>query len=153
ELTRLNEAMVAANAELAAAHAALKAENTRELHQLNRALERANEQLLGEVIERKRAQTLLQEEAKRKDEFLAILAHELRNPLSAMHNGVQLMHAPNLAPDRMSWVRDLLDRQITHLTRLIDDLLDVRRITSGRIQLKREALDLEAVIRQSVEAV
>jgi signal transduction histidine kinase len=153
ELTRLNEAMAAANAELAAAHAALKAENTRELHQLNRTLERANEQLVAEVAERKRAQTLLQEEAKRKDEFLAILAHELRNPLSAMHNGVQLMHTPNLAADRMTWVRDLLDRQITHLTRLIDDLLDVRRITSGRIQLKREALDLESVIRQSVEAV
>ena len=153
ELTRLNETMAAANVELAAAHAALKTENTRELHQLNRTLERANEQLLAEVAERKRAQTLLQEEVKRKDDFLAILAHELRNPLSAMHNGVQLMHATNLSTERMAWVRDLLDRQITHLTRLIDDLLDVRRITSGRIQLKREALDLEAVIHQSVETV
>ncbi len=153
ELTRLNETMAAANVELAAAHAALKTENTRELHQLNRTLERANEQLLAEVAERKRAQTLLQEEIKRKDDFLAILAHELRNPLSAMHNGVQLMHATNLSAERTAWVRDLLDRQITHLTRLIDDLLDVRRITSGRIQLKREALDLEAVIQQSVETV
>jgi signal transduction histidine kinase len=153
ELTRLNETMAAANVELAAAHAALKTENTRELHQLNRTLERANEQLLAEVAERKRAQTLLQEEIKRKDDFLAILAHELRNPLSAMHNGVQLMHTANLSADRMAWVRDLLERQITHLTRLIDDLLDVRRITSGRIQLKREPLDLEAVVHQSVEAV
>lgn len=153
ELTRLNETMAAANVELAAAHAALKTENTRELHQLNRTLERANEQLLAEVAERKRAQTLLQEEVKRKDDFLAILAHELRNPLSAMHNGVQLLHATNLSAERMAWVRDLLDRQITHLTRLIDDLLDVRRITSGRIQLKREALDLEAVIQQSIETV
>ena len=153
ELTRLNETMAAANVELAAAHAALKTENTRELHQLNRTLERANEQLLAEVAERKRAQTLLQEEIKRKDDFLAILAHELRNPLSAMHNGVQLMHATNLSSERMVWVRDLLDRQITHLTRLIDDLLDVRRITTGRIQLKREPLDLEAVMQHSVEAV
>jgi signal transduction histidine kinase len=153
ELARLNETMAAANVELAAAHTALKHENTRELHQLNRTLERANEQLLEEVAERKRAQALLQEEIKRKDDFLAILAHELRNPLSAMHNGVQLMHAANLSGERMAWVRDLLDRQITHLTRLIDDLLDVRRITSGRIQLKRETLDLEGVIRQSVEAV
>jgi CheY-like chemotaxis protein len=63
------------------------------------------------------------------------------------------MHTANLPADRMAWVRDLLERQITHLTRLIDDLLDVRRITSGRIQLKREALDLEAVVHQSVEAV
>jgi signal transduction histidine kinase len=153
ELTRLNETMAAANVELAAAHAALKTENTRELHQLNRTLERANEQLLAEVAERKRAETRLQEEVKRKDDFLAILAHELRNPLSAMHNGVQLMHATNLSTERMAWVRELLDRQITHLTRLIDDLLDVRRITSGRIQLKRETLDLEAVIQQSIETV
>jgi len=153
ELTRLNETMAAANVELAAAHAALKTENTRELHQLNRTLERANEQLLAEVAERKRAQALLQEEVKRKDDFLAILAHELRNPLSAMHNGVQLMHATSLSTERMAWVRDLLDRQITHLTRLIDDLLDVRRITTGRVQLKREALELGAVVQQSVEAV
>ena len=153
ELTRLNETMAAANVELAAAHAALKTENTRELHQLNRTLERANEQLLAEVAERKRAQALLQEEIKRKDDFLSILAHELRNPLSAMHNGVQLMHTGNLSLERMVWVRDLLDRQITHLTRLIDDLLDVRRITTGRIQLKCEALDLEAVVQHSVEAV
>jgi signal transduction histidine kinase len=153
ELARLNETMSAANSELAAAHAALKTENTRELRQLNRTLALANEQLLAEVAERKRAEQLLQEEVKRKDEFLAVLAHELRNPLSAMHNAVQLMHMPNLAAERMTWVRDLMDRQITHLTRLIDDLLDVRRITSGRIQLKREPLDLETVIRQSVETV
>jgi signal transduction histidine kinase len=153
ELSRLNEAMQIANAQLAAAHEQLKAENTRELQNLNRVLERANEQLLQEVAERKHAEALLQDEARRKDEFLAILAHELRNPLSAMHNGVQLMHSPNLGSDRIGWVRDLLDRQLKHLTRLIDDLLDVRRITSGRVRLQREPLDLESVLRQSIEAV
>jgi signal transduction histidine kinase len=153
ELSRLNDALTSANSELAAAHERLKADNTRELHALNRVLERANEQLLGEVAERKRAEALLQDEARRKDEFLAILAHELRNPLSAMHNGVQLMYSPNIGIDRIEWVRDLLDRQLKHLTRLIDDLLDVRRITSGRVRLQREPLDLESVLRQSVEAV
>jgi signal transduction histidine kinase len=98
-------------------------------------------------------ESLLQHEARRKDEFLAILAHELRNPLSAMHNAVQLMHAANLGSERVDWVRDLLDRQLKHLTRLIDDLLDVRRITSGSVRLQREPLDLESVLRQSVEAV
>jgi signal transduction histidine kinase len=153
ELSRLNDAMALANAQLASAHEQLKAENTRELQNLNSTLERANEQLLGEIAERKRAEASLQDEARRKDEFLAILAHELRNPLSAMHNGVQLMHSPSLGPDRIDWVRDLLDRQLKHLTRLIDDLLDVRRITSGRVRLQREPLDLESVLRQSVEAV
>ena len=153
ELSRLNEAMAVANTKLAAAHDQLKADNTRELQSLNRTLEHANEQMLGEVAERKRAESLLQDEARRKDEFLAILAHELRNPLSAMHNAVQLMHAANLGPERVDWVRDLLDRQLKHLTRLIDDLLDVRRITSGSVRLQREPLDLESVLRQSVEAV
>ena len=153
ELSRLNEAMSVANAELAAAHAVLKAENTRELQNLNRVLERANAQLVAEIAERKRAETQLQEAARRKDEFLAILAHELRNPLSAIHNGVQLMHTTDMHPDRVEWVRDLLARQVKHLTRLIDDLLDVRRITSGRVRLQREPLDLEAVLRQSIEAV
>jgi signal transduction histidine kinase len=153
ELSRLNDAMTIANAQLAAAHEQLKAENMRELQNLNRTLEHANEQLLGEIAERKRAEALLQDEARRKDEFLAILAHELRNPLSAMHNGVQLMHSASLGADRIDWVRDLLDRQLKHLTRLIDDLLDVRRITSGRVRLQREPLDLESVLRQSIEAV
>ncbi len=153
ELSRLNEAMAVANTKLAAAHDQLKADNTRELQSLNRTLERANEQMLGEIAERKRAESLLQDEARRKDEFLAILAHELRNPLSAMHNAVQLMHAAKLGSERVDWVRDLLDRQLKHLTRLIDDLLDVRRITSGSVRLQREPLDLESVLRQSVEAV
>jgi signal transduction histidine kinase/ActR/RegA family two-component response regulator len=153
ELSRLNDALAATNEELAAAHEQLKAENTRELQNLNRTLERANERLLAEVAERKRAEASLQDEARRKDEFLAILAHELRNPLSAMHNGVQLMHSPNFGAERIDWVRDLLDRQLKHLTRLIDDLLDVRRITSGRVRLQREPLDLESVLRQSIEAV
>ena len=57
------------------------------------------------------------------------------------------MHRPSLGPDRIDWGRDLLDRQLKHLTRLIDDLLDVRRITSGRVRLQREPLDLESVLR------
>ncbi|HZF30226.1 MAG TPA: response regulator [Gammaproteobacteria bacterium] len=153
ELSRLNDALIAANAELAEAHHALKAENTRELQALNRTLEQANEQLTAEIAERNRVEVQLQDAARRKDEFLAILAHELRNPLSAIHNGVQLLHADQVSAERVNWVRELLSRQVKHLTRLIDDLLDVRRITTGSVQLQREPLDLESVLEQSVEAV
>jgi signal transduction histidine kinase len=153
ELARLNDALSAANADLAAAHNELKAENTRELTNLNRTLELANEQLMAEVAERKRAEAQLQDAARRKDEFLAILAHELRNPLSAIHNGVQLMQTGVMPTERIEWVRELLGRQVNHLTRLIDDLLDVRRITSGSVRLQCEPLDLESVLRQSIEAV
>ncbi len=153
ELARLNDALTATNAELATAHAALKAENTRELQNLNRTLEGANRQLVAEIAERRRAEALLKEASRRKDEFLAILAHELRNPLSAIHNGVQLMHAPTLAGDRVVWIRDLLERQLKHLMRLIDDLLDVQRITTGRVRLQAEPLRLDGVIAQAVESV
>ena len=153
ELSRLNDALAGANAQLAQAHSALKAENTRELQALNRTLERANEQLKAEIAERNRAEAQLQEAARRKDEFLAILAHELRNPLSAIHNGVQLLHAKEFTAERVEWVREALSRQVKHLTRLIDDLLDVRRITTGNVRLQREPLDLESVVAQSIEAV
>ncbi len=160
ELERLNQRLAATNTELAQAHAALKAENTRELQKLNRTLEhanaelaQANTQLKAEIGERKRAETALQEASRRKDEFLAILAHELRNPLSAIHNGVQLLHAPGLSDHQFAWARELLGRQLKHLTRLIDDLLDVARITSGRITLQRESLELSTVVAHAVETV
>ncbi len=160
ELRRLNARLTAANAELAQAHARLQAENTRELQKLNQTLEqanaelaRANAQLTAEIAERKRAEAMLQEAARRKDEFLAILAHELRNPLSAIHNGVQLMRLPSVTERQLAWARDLLERQLKHLTRLIDDLLDVSRITNGRIKLQRERLDLARVVAHAVETV
>lgn len=158
ELRRLNARLAATNAELAEAHARLQAENTRELQKLNRTLEQANAELAEtnarltqEIAERKRAETLLQEAARRKDEFLAVLAHELRNPLSAMHNGVQLMRLPSASERQLAWARDLLERQLLHLTRLIDDLLDVSRITGGRIQLQLARLDIGRVLTQAVE--
>lgn len=144
ELQRLNRSLAAANAELAQAHSDLRAEKTRELEQANKALK-------AEIAERERVQQALHDAARRKDQFLAILAHELRNPLSAIHNGVQVLRAPSVTDPRILWVRDLLDRQVTHLTRLIDDLLDVSRITSGRIQLKKEPVDLSLIIGRAVE--
>ncbi|MFL6624230.1 MAG: response regulator [Sulfurifustaceae bacterium] len=158
ELQRLNKNLAGANAELAQAHAALKAENTRELQKLNQTLEQANRELAqanvhltAEIGERKRAEVALQEASRRKDEFLAILAHELRNPLSAIHNGVQLLNTTNLTERQFAWARDILGRQLRHLTRLIDDLLDVARITSGRIKLQREPIELSDVVAHAAE--
>jgi signal transduction histidine kinase len=152
ELARLNEQLAAANDELAEAHARLKAENTRELQKLNRTLEEANRQLVSEVGERKRAEALLREAARRKDEFISILGHELRNPLAAMQSGIELLQISPLPIGKIPWARELLQRQLRHLKRLIDDLLDVSRITTGRVQLKRETLSLKSVIEHSLDA-
>ncbi|HEX6259328.1 MAG TPA: response regulator [Woeseiaceae bacterium] len=152
ELARLNERLAATNEELARAHARLKAENTRELQKLNRTLEAANSQLVCEVAERKRAEALLKEAARRKDEFISILGHELRNPLAAMQSGIELLQISPLPIAKVPWARELLQRQLQHLKRLIDDLLDVSRITTGRVQLKRETLHLQRVIQHSIDA-
>jgi signal transduction histidine kinase len=153
QLARLNDRLAAANSELAQAHARLQAENTRELQKLNRTLERANSQLTTEVAERKRAESLLKEDARRKDEFISILGHELRNPLAAMQSGIELLGGLPAGDGKLRWARDLLQRQLRHLTRLIDDLLDVSRITSGRVKLHREPLRLQSVIEHSIDAV
>jgi signal transduction histidine kinase len=152
ELAQLNDRLAAANNELAEAHARLQAENTRELQKLNRTLERANAQLISEVADRKHAEALLKEEARRKDEFISILGHELRNPLAAMQSGIELLRNASPAESKLPWARELLQRQLRHLKRLIDDLLDVTRITSGRVQLQREMLDLKSVIEHSIDA-
>lgn len=152
ELARLNERLARAHDELAEAHARLKAENTRELQKLNRNLERANARLRSEVADRKRAEALLKEAARRKDEFISILGHELRNPLAAMQSGIELLKLTPLPVKKVPWARDLLQRQLRHLKRLIDDLLDVSRITTGRVQLRRETVELKKVIDHSVDA-
>src|SRR5690606_3656139 len=120
ELARLNEQLGTANEKLAKAHARLQAENTRELHKLNRNLERANARLVSEVAERKRAEALLKEAARRKDEFISILGHELRNPLAAMQSGIELLQISPLPIAKVPWARELLQRQLRHLKRLID---------------------------------
>src|SRR5690606_27651650 len=112
----------------------------------------ANTQLVSEIAERKRAESLLRESARRKDEFISILAHELRNPLAAMQSGVDLLSQPKLLERMLPWASELLRRQLKHLTRLIDDLLDVSRVSNGRVQLKRNRLDLRLVIEHSFDS-
>src|SRR5690606_3645884 len=87
----------------------------------------------------------------RKDEFLAMLAHELRNPLAAIAAAVEVLRRCGIDDPRANNSLDAANRQVSHMRRLLDDLLDVARITSGRIELKRAPIDLGAVIAQAVQ--
>ncbi len=94
---------------------------------------------------------LAADEARRKDEFLAMLGHELRNPLAAITNAAQILEMPEAAEDH-PWAREMLRRQVGQLIRLVDDLLDVSRIGRGKIRLDRARLDLGAVVHAAVDA-
>jgi len=93
----------------------------------------------------------LTEADRRKDEFLALLAHELRNPLAPVRNAVEIMRLKNLADPELTWCRDVIERQTNQLARLVDDLLDVSRITMGKIRLRPETISLGDVISGAVE--
>ena len=158
ELQRLNASLSQANAELDAANQELQREKARELANLNRSLEEANrelaagnEKLLREIAERRRAQQELLEADHRKDDFLAILGHELRNPLAPIRVAIAILQRHGPDDPAQVRMRDLIDRQVQHMTRLIDDLLDVSRITQGKINLKPAPVDVGVVARQALE--
>ncbi len=94
----------------------------------------------------------LREADRRKDEFLAMLAHELRNPLAPIRAGLEVIRVAGNTPEAVARVRSLMERQVAHMVRLIDDLLDVSRITSGKIQLQRQAAPLEGLVNSAIEA-
>jgi len=93
----------------------------------------------------------MQEEDRRKDEFLAMLAHELRNPLAPISNAVHVLQVADQTPTRLAWATDVIGRQLKQLVRLVDDLLDVSRITRGKIELKIETIDAAEVVVAAVE--
>jgi signal transduction histidine kinase len=144
--------------EILRAKVAVFAELYRKTHQL----ERLNAELESRVRERtaeleastarlRESEERLREADRRKDEFLAMLAHELRNPLAPIRTAVQLMRFKELPEEQRTRARDIIERQVDQLVRLIDDLMDVSRITRGMITLHREAIDLTAVIARAVE--
>jgi len=158
ELQRLNHTLAEANARLEEANTTLQAERNRELEALNRTLSKANVELATsnqalqqEVVERARAEGALKDADRQKNEFLAILAHELRNPLAPIRNAVQIMNRRQLTDPEVVWARDVIERQLLHLARLVDDLLDVSRITSGTINLVKESVSLATVITRAIE--
>jgi len=104
-----------------------------------------------ENAERVAAEAKLQEASRRKDEFLAMLSHELRNPLAPLRNALELIRRVAPQEPRLNWASDVMDRQLRHMTRLVEELLDVARITEGKIVLSREPVDLRTVMEHSVE--
>lgn len=113
------------------------------------------EQLLSEArglaAERERLIAALHEEGDRKNEFLAILSHELRNPLTPIRNSLYILERASPDGEQAKRAREVIDRQTNHMTRLIDDLLDITRITRGKIRLHREVLELNGLLKRSVE--
>lgn len=105
-----------------------------------------------DIAEQKRARRELQEADDRKNEFLALLAHELRNPLGPIRHAVKILRARTPTPDELQWATSIIDRQTEHMTRLVEDLLDVSRITRGTIELRRERVDIGAVLKAAVES-
>ena len=105
-----------------------------------------------EIAERRQAEARLEEAARRKDEFLAMLAHELRNPLAPIRNAVELIRAAEPAGTRVRWAADVTDRQVRQLTRLVDELLDVARISQGKVVLQPQCLDLVTLVAQGVDS-
>jgi signal transduction histidine kinase/DNA-binding response OmpR family regulator len=104
------------------------------------------------AMENARLYTAVQEADRRKNEFLAMLAHELRNPLAPIRNAVHIMQGGEVTQSTMNWARDVIGRQADHMARLIDDLLDVSRIVQGKVVVKPERLGLSALVERAVEA-
>lgn len=124
-----------------------------EISQLARSLDEMAAALEARQAERDVAQAKLVAADQRKDEFLAMLAHELRNPLAPISAGAQLLRRAQPDIPVVTRTTDIIVRQAAHMTRLIDDLLDVSRVTRGLIKLSREAVDMSAVIGDAVEQI
>ncbi|QDT52130.1 Autoinducer 2 sensor kinase/phosphatase LuxQ [Caulifigura coniformis] len=126
-----------------------------ERHRDRAALRQMNELLEERVAERtadlERANTALKDADRRKDEFIAILAHELRNPLAPISNALEIMHEAEAELEICREARTTMRRQVNHMVRLVDDLLDVSRLSQGKIQLKTGPVWLSEIVRQAVE--
>ena len=157
ELHRKRLQLQTANEQLATANEALRTEKARELARLNQTLSVANqtlaarnEQLQSQIMVRENAEQRLLELGRRKDEFLAMLAHELRNPLASLGNAVNII---KLSADGDAALRRTMERQLAMLVRLIDDLLDAARMDRGKLTLEWTSTTLGAVLESAVETV
>src|SRR5499426_687903 len=104
-----------------------------------------------DITARVKAEESLREADRRKDEFLAMLAHELRNPLAPILNAVSILNRPDLSVEQFEWSRGVIERQIEHLVRMVDDLLDVSRLLRGKVVLRPEPVEMAAVVARALE--
>jgi signal transduction histidine kinase len=137
----------------------LNADLERRVNERTAALRTANKELKNEINERKQLEKALHQRAealadadRRKDEFLAMLAHELRNPLVPIINASAVIEQSETASESLKRQCDVVSRQARHLARLVDDLLDVSRITHGKIELRKKQIELGPVIEQAIES-
>lgn len=124
-----------------------------EVDERQQALEDSNRKLHQESEERKNAEISLRLADKHKDEFLATLAHELRNPLAPMVNALGLMRSPQATKETTGQAQEIMQRQLSHMIRLVDDLLDVSRISRGKLTVRREPIELAVVLENAVDTV
>jgi signal transduction histidine kinase len=155
ELHRKRRELELANERLAAANEALQAAQEREVNALNASLSQANAELAErnrelqvQVGDRMLAEAQLREQDRRKDEFLATLAHELRNPLAPLRNALSIRR---ISGDVHDPLQELMERQLDLMVRLIDDLLDVARVSRGKLNLKPGNTTLQEVLRTAIE--
>ncbi|WP_424363356.1 PAS domain S-box protein [Methylocystis parvus] len=105
----------------------------------------------ADIIEHAQSDAALRESDRLKDEFIATLAHELRNPLTPIHNAAQILKKRNNSDERDAALLDMIQRQTAHLVRLVDDLLEISRIKEGKIDLRKTRVSLDAVLRDALE--
>ncbi len=131
----------------------LVAQRTQQLEEQNATLNSANANLDKALCERKQAEQALKDADQRKDVFLAMLGHELRNPLTPICNVAKLMCSQSLDEPKLTWACEVLNRNLSHITKLVDDLLDVSRITRGLVKIQRELVELVQLLKDSAESV
>jgi PAS domain S-box-containing protein len=100
----------------------------------------------------RRSQAALQEADRRKDEFLATLSHELRNPLAPIRTAAQILASPEISSQQLKWAQNVLQRQVGHMALLLDDLLDIARITQGKLDIRMERVTINGIVDSAVEA-
>jgi signal transduction histidine kinase/ActR/RegA family two-component response regulator len=139
-------------------HACAAREGNRRAGALNAALDVNRRELQAayqsaerELVFRRAAEAKLRDADRRKDEFLAMLAHELRNPLAPISMAAQILKTGNVSAQRLQQTCAIIDRQISHMTSLLDDLLDVSRVTGGMVTLAQELHDMRAIARDAIE--
>ena len=128
-------------------------ERTAELASTNWQLAATNSRLQAEVVERKRAEEALKEADRRKNEFIAMLSHELRNPLACLRNALLLKELQSGNQDDARETQAVMEHQVDQLVRLVDDLLDVSRIVQGRIELRKQRVEIGEVLGRAVDTI